>query len=66
VLTLLCTSYSGRAVGLATIAVSLGEEQETIEGVVEPFLVRTGLVVRTQKGREATAKAFEHLGLSVV
>jgi Holliday junction DNA helicase RuvB len=66
VLTLLCTSYSGRAVGLATIAVSLGEEQETIEGVVEPFLVRTGLVVRTQKGREATAKAFEHLGLSAV
>jgi Holliday junction DNA helicase RuvB len=65
VLTLLCTSYSGRAVGLATIAVSLGEEQETIEGVVEPFLVRTGLVVRTPKGREATAKAFEHLGLSV-
>ena len=66
VLTLLCTSYSGRAVGLATIAVSLGEEQETIEGVVEPFLVRTGLVVRTPKGREATAKAFEHLGLSAV
>jgi Holliday junction DNA helicase RuvB len=66
VLTLLCTSYSGRAVGLATIAVSLGEEQETIEGVVEPFLVRTGLVVRTQRGREATAKAFEHLGLSAV
>ena len=65
-LTLLCTSYSGRAVGLATIAVSLGEEQETIEGVVEPFLVRTGLVVRTPKGREATAKAFEHLGLSAV
>jgi Holliday junction DNA helicase RuvB len=66
VLTLLCTNYSGRAVGLATIAVSLGEEQETIEGVVEPFLVRTGLVVRTPKGREATAKAFEHLGLSAL
>jgi len=63
VLTVLCTSYKGRAVGLATIAVSVGEEQETIEGVVEPFLVRTGLVIRTPKGREATEAAYRHLGL---
>jgi Holliday junction DNA helicase RuvB len=63
VLSVLCTSYKGRAVGLATIAVSVGEEQETIEGVVEPFLVRTGLVIRTPKGREATEAAYRHLGL---
>ena len=65
VLSVLCTSYTGRAVGLATIAVSVGEEQETIEGVVEPFLVRTGLVIRTPKGREATEAAYRHLGLSL-
>ena len=65
VLSALCTSYKGRAVGLATIAVSVGEEQETIEGVVEPFLVRTGLVIRTPKGREATEAAYRHLGLSL-
>jgi len=65
VLTILCTSYKGRAVGLAAIAVSVGEEQETIEGVVEPFLVRTGLVIRTPKGREATEAAYQHLGLSL-
>jgi len=65
VLSVLCTRYKGRAVGLATIAVSVGEEQETIEGVVEPFLVRTGLVIRTPKGREATEAAYRHLGLSL-
>ena len=63
VLRVLCTSYSGRAVGLSTIAVSVGEEQDTIDGVVEPYLVRSGLVVRTPKGREATAAAYQHLGL---
>jgi Holliday junction DNA helicase RuvB len=61
-LSLLCTNYSGRAVGLSTLAVSLGEEQETIESVVEPFLVRAGLVVRTPKGRQATGAAYKHLG----
>ena len=64
VLSVLCTSYAGRAVGISTIAVSVGEEQETIEGVVEPFLVRAGLVIRTPKGREATDAAYRHLGLS--
>lgn len=63
VLTVLCTSYADRAVGISTIAVTVGEEQETIEGVVEPFLVRAGLVIRTPKGREATEAAYRHLGL---
>jgi Holliday junction DNA helicase RuvB len=65
VLAVLCTNYAGRAVGLSTISVSVGEDQETIESVVEPFLVRTGLVVRTPKGRQATASAYVHLGLTV-
>lgn len=64
VLTLLCTQFSGRAVGLASIAVAVGEEQDTLESVVEPYLVRTGLISRTAKGREATEKAYRHLGLS--
>lgn len=64
VLRVLCTTYSGRAVGLSTIAVSVGEEQDTIDGVVEPYLVRTGLIVRTPKGREATESGYRHLGLA--
>lgn len=63
VLRVLCTTYSGRAVGLSTIAVSVGEEQDTIDGVVEPYLVRTGLIIRTPKGREATEAGYGHLGL---
>jgi Holliday junction DNA helicase RuvB len=64
VLRVLCTTYAGRAVGLSTIAVSVGEDQDTIDGVVEPYLVRTGLLARTPKGREATAAAYLHLGLA--
>nr|MBP6043416.1 Holliday junction branch migration DNA helicase RuvB [Rhodoluna sp.]MBP6186862.1 Holliday junction branch migration DNA helicase RuvB [Rhodoluna sp.] len=64
VLRVLCTTYAGRAVGLSTIAVSVGEEQDTIDGVVEPYLVRTGLIVRTPKGREATEAGYRHLGLT--
>lgn len=64
VLRVLCTTYAGRAVGLSTIAISVGEDQETIDGVVEPYLVRTGLLARTPKGREATDAAYRHLGLS--
>ena len=44
---------------------SVGEEPETVETVAEPYLVREGLVVRTPRGRAATAAAYEHLGLDV-
>lgn len=64
VLELLCTQFASRPVGLATIAIAVGEEQDTIESVVEPYLVRTGLVSRTPKGRQATERAYRHLGLS--
>ena len=63
VLTVLCTQYAGRAAGLASIAVAVGEEADTIEAVVEPYLVRTGMISRTTKGREATSKAYAHLGI---
>jgi len=55
--------FDGGPVGLGTLAVSVGEEAETIEAVVEPFLVRIGLLARTPRGRVATRRAFEHLGI---
>ena len=58
------TRFGGGPVGLNTLAVSVGEEAETIEAVVEPFLVRIGLVTRTPRGRVATPAAWRHFGLS--
>ena len=55
--------FEGGPVGLNTLAVSVGEEAETIESVVEPFLVRIGLLSRTPRGRVATAQAWRHFGL---
>ncbi len=63
VLEALCTRFGGGPVGLTTLAVSVGEEPETVETVAEPYLVREGLVVRTPRGRAATAAAYQHLGL---
>ena len=64
VLHALCTRFSGSPVGLTTLAVSVGEEPETIETVAEPFLFREGLIVRTPRGRMATPAAYKHLGMS--
>ncbi|MEN0083917.1 MAG: Holliday junction branch migration DNA helicase RuvB [Leifsonia sp.] len=55
--------FDGGPVGLNTLAVSVGEEAETIESVVEPFLVRIGLLSRTPRGRVATPAAWRHLGI---
>jgi Holliday junction DNA helicase RuvB len=57
------TRFEGGPVGLNTLAVSVGEEPETIESVVEPFLVRIGMLSRTPRGRVATRKAWDHLGV---
>jgi len=54
--------FKGRPVGLSTIAVSVGEEPGTIEEVYEPFLIQEGFIKRTPRGREATERAFTHLG----
>ena len=55
--------FGGGPVGLSTLAVAVSEERETVEDVAEPFLVRSGLVVRTPRGRVATPAAWRHLGL---
>lgn len=55
--------FGGGPVGLSTLAVSVGEEAETIETVVEPFLVRAGLLTRTPRGRIATRLGWEHTGI---
>ena len=56
--------FDGGPVGLNTLAVSVGEEAETIESVVEPFLVRIGLLTRTPRGRLATRSAWKHFGMT--
>jgi Holliday junction DNA helicase RuvB len=55
--------FSGGPVGLSTLAVAVGEEQDTIEDVYEPYLLQRGLIERTPRGRAATRRAYEHLGL---
>ncbi|GGE88355.1 Holliday junction branch migration DNA helicase RuvB [Mycetocola zhadangensis] len=62
VMEIMLTRFGGGPVGLNTLAVSVGEEAETIESVVEPFLVRIGLITRTPRGRVATPQAFAHFG----
>lgn len=64
VLTALCTRFGGGPVGLSTLAVTVGEEPETVETVAEPFLVREGLMGRTPRGRIATPATWQHLGLT--
>ncbi|RYC13835.1 Holliday junction branch migration DNA helicase RuvB [Nocardioides zhouii] len=64
VLDVLCRRFGGGPVGISTLAVAVGEERETVEEVAEPFLVRTGLLARTPRGRVATPAAWHHLGLT--
>jgi holliday junction DNA helicase RuvB len=63
ILRAICVKFEGGPVGLSTLAVAVGEEQDTIEDVYEPYLLQQGLVKRTARGRTATAAAFEHLGI---
>ena len=62
VLEALVNRFGGGPVGLSTLAVSVSEEPETVEEVAEPFLVRSGLLLRTPRGRVATPAAWTHLG----
>jgi Holliday junction DNA helicase RuvB len=55
--------YHGGPAGIEAIAATLGEERDTLEDVVEPYLLQLGLVRRTKRGRETTAAAYEHLGI---
>jgi Holliday junction DNA helicase RuvB len=63
VMRIVLTRFGGGPVGLNTLAVSVGEESETIEAVVEPFLVRIGFLTRTPRGRVATPAAWRHFGI---
>ena len=65
VLTALCKNFGGGPVGIATLAVAVGEERETVEELAEPFLVRLGFLARTSRGRIATPAAWQHLGLAM-
>lgn len=60
----LCTHFAGRPVGLSTLAISLGEPTETVEDVIEPFLIQQGFLLRTPRGRVPTEAAWRHLGLT--
>ena len=57
--------YGGGPVGCKTLAISLGEEVDTIEDVYEPYLIQIGFLQRTPRGRVATVKAYEHLGFDI-
>ena len=63
ILRAICEKFGGGPVGLSTLAVAVGEEQDTIEDVYEPYLLQRGLIERTPRGRAATRRAFAHLGL---
>ncbi len=63
ILTTIVEKFKGGPVGLSTIATACGEEAETIEEVYEPFLIQEGFIKRTSRGREATERAYIHLGI---
>jgi Holliday junction DNA helicase RuvB len=65
ILSALCERFGGGPVGLSTLAISVGEQTETVEDVYEPFLIQEGLLVRTPRGRVAMPAAWQHLGLPV-
>jgi Holliday junction DNA helicase RuvB len=61
----ICVKFGGGPVGLSTLAASLGEAEDTIEDVIEPYLLGQGLLHRTPRGRTATKAAYEHLDLPI-
>ncbi len=64
-LSLIVEKFDGGPVGLSTLSVAVGEEEDTIEDVYEPYLLQSGLIKRTPRGREATARAYEHLDIEI-
>src|SRR5437016_4173553 len=63
ILRAICEKFAGGPVGLSTLAVAVGEEQDTIEDVYEPYLLQRGLIARKPRGRTETRRGFAHLGL---
>jgi Holliday junction DNA helicase RuvB len=64
-LTAIIERFAGGPVGLENVAAAIGEEKETIEDVIEPFLIQQGFLQRTPRGRIATERAYLHLGFEV-
>jgi Holliday junction DNA helicase RuvB len=60
----LCGQFQGGPVGLSTLAISVGEQPDTVEDVYEPFLIMQGMLARTPRGRIALAAAYDHMGLT--
>ena len=65
ILTTLIEKFAGGPAGLDTLAAAIGEDSGTIEDVYEPYLLKHGFLNRTPRGRCATLKAYEHLGVAV-
>ena len=63
ILRAICEKFDGGPVGLSTLAIVVSEEEDTLEDVYEPYLLQKGFIKRTPRGRVATGKAYEHLGL---
>ena len=63
ILDALCNRFGGGPIGLSTLAVSVGEETDTVEDVYEPYLLQLGMIARTPRGRVAMPLAWQHLGL---
>ncbi len=64
ILTAMCEQFNGGPVGLSTVAISVGEQPDTVEDVYEPFLIQQGMIARTSRGRIAMPAAYHHLGLA--
>lgn len=64
ILSVIIEKFKGGPVGLSTLATAVSENAETIEEVYEPFLIQEGFIFRTPRGREATEKAYKHLGFT--
>jgi Holliday junction DNA helicase RuvB len=64
ILTAMCSQFNGGPVGLSTVAISVGEQPDTVEDVYEPFLIQQGMIARTPRGRVAMPAAYQHVGLA--
>jgi holliday junction DNA helicase RuvB len=65
ILNAICQQFHGGPVGLSTVAISVGEQPETVEDMYEPFLIQQGMIARTPRGRIAMPAAWTHLGLAL-
>jgi Holliday junction DNA helicase RuvB len=63
ILNAICQQFGGGPVGLSTLAISVGEQPETVEDMYEPFLIQQGMIARTPRGRIAMPVAYHHIGL---